>query len=117
MTAVPENQIVAKLVDTKFNSDFAAIALQLQPTIHQWTRRPQQVVRFEADAKWFFGFRPVPAHIIESTAFYCHRLHILPDYRNRPHFAQLTKTALLAYLRLGQVATENALVLLNSPNH
>jgi hypothetical protein len=37
--------------------------------------------------------------------FYCRRLHILPDYTNRSHFVQLTNTALLAYLRLGQVAT------------
>lgn len=66
MTTVPENQIVAKLVDTKFNSEFAAIASRLRPTIHQWIRRPQQVVRFEADANSFFGFRPVLAHTVES---------------------------------------------------
>jgi hypothetical protein len=42
---------------------------------------------------------------IVYSAFYCHRLHILPDDKNRPHFVQLTNTALLAYLRLGQVAT------------
>ena len=54
---------------------------------------------------------------IDFTAFYCHRLHISEDYKNRPHFVQFTKTALLAYLRLGQVVTKNALRLLNSPNY
>ena len=42
---------------------------------------------------------------------------ISEDYKNRPHFVQFTKTALLAYLRLGQVVTKNALRLLNSPNY
>jgi alpha-L-rhamnosidase len=66
MANVPESQQVDKLVDTRFNNVFAIKASQLQPTIHQWTRRPQQVVQFEDDQESFFGVKPVFAHTIES---------------------------------------------------
>jgi hypothetical protein len=42
------------------------------------------------------------------TAFYPHRPHILPLYKNRPQILKYYKNQLLTYLRLGQVATENA---------
>ena len=66
MVSVPASQVVEKSGKTRFNNDFAAAAARLQPTIHQWTRRPQQVVRFETDETSFFGVKPLTAHTIES---------------------------------------------------
>jgi alpha-L-rhamnosidase len=56
MATVPENQKVEKILETRFNDDFAQTAEGLTPILRKWTRLPQRLVQFDSD-KSFFGLR------------------------------------------------------------
>jgi hypothetical protein len=69
---------------------------------------PYSTVRHRLHNRKEVVYARFPRAPIDMPAFYPHRPYILPNYQYRPHFVQFTRTALLTYLRLGQVATENA---------
>jgi alpha-L-rhamnosidase len=58
MATVPENQTVERVLDTRFNQEFAETASGLCPHLHSWQRLPQRLVRFENDSSSFFGLKP-----------------------------------------------------------